>query len=120
METSTASLLQGSSERRRNVLRPSGALDHAASPQLREAVSRSLSHGPTTLVIDLSAVTVVDASGLTVLVYACRAAAAAHVGLVLSAPSPLVLQLLEPLRLSDLCDIEFEPAIPVPIHGTAA
>ena len=102
------------------VLRPAGALDHAASPELREEISRSLSHGPATLEIDLSAVTLVDATGLAVLVYGCRAATAAHARLVLSAPSPLVLQLLEPLRLSKLCDVEFEPVLPVPIHGTAA
>ena len=105
---------------RRSVVRPSGALDHLASSALREAISRTLSHGPATLVIDLSAVSVVDATGFTVLIYACRAATAAHVKLVLSAASPLVVDLLEPTRLSDLCDLELEPAMPVPIRGAAA
>jgi anti-anti-sigma factor len=91
-----------------------------ASAELREAISRALSHGPARLVIDLSAVSVVEAAGLAVLVYACRAATAAHAKLVLSAPSPLVLQLLEPTRLGDVCDFELEPAMPVPIRGTAA
>ena len=119
MEPSAGSLLEDSSEHPRDVVRPSGALDHSASAELRETISRTLSHGPATLVIDLSAVSVVDAAGLTVLIYACRAASAAHVKLVLSAPSPLVLELLEPTRLSDLCEVELEPAMPVPIRGVA-
>jgi anti-anti-sigma factor len=72
------------------------------------------------LAIDLSRVGSVDAAGLAVLVYACRAARAAHVKLVVSSPSRIVLQILEPARLSDLCDFELEPAMPVPIRGTAA
>lgn len=120
MEPSARSLLEDSSEHPRDVVRPSGPLDHSASTELREAISRTLSRGPATLVIDLSAVSVVDAAGLAVLIYACRAATAAHVKLVLSAPSPFLLQLLEPTRLSDLCDVELEPAMPVPIRGTAA
>jgi anti-anti-sigma factor len=120
MEPSARSLLEDSSEHPRDVVRPSGPLDHSASTELREAISRTLSRGPATLVIDLSAVSVVDAAGLAVLIYACRAATAAHVKLVLSAPSPFLLQLLEPTRLSELCDVELEPAMPVPIRGTAA
>jgi anti-anti-sigma factor len=120
MEPSFGGLLKGSSQHSRDVVRPSGALDHSASAELRETISRTLSHGPATLVIDLSAVSVVDAAGLTVLIYACRAATAAHVKLVLSAPSPLVLKLLEPTRLNEQCDVELELATPVPIRGTAA
>jgi anti-anti-sigma factor len=120
MEPSAGSPPPGSGDHPREIVRPTGALDDSASTALRESISRALSHGPATLVIDLSAVSVVDAAGLTVLVYACRAATAAHVMLVLSAPSPLVLGLLEPARLSDLCEIEPEQAIPVPIRGSAA
>jgi anti-anti-sigma factor len=120
MEALAGSLSAGSGEHPREIVRPAGALDDSASAALRESISRALSRGPATLVVDLSAVSIVDAAGLTVLVYACRAATAAHVILVLSAPSPLVLELLEPSRLSDLCEIEPEPAIPVPIPGSAA
>lgn len=120
MDPSAGHPLGDSSRHGRSVVRPSGALDHAASAALREAVSRTLSRGPATLVIDLSAVSVVDAAGVTVLIYACRAATAAHVKLVLSAASPLVVDLLEPTRLSDLGDVELEPAMPVPIRGAAA
>ena len=120
MEPSAGSLLGDSRKHRRDVVRPSGALDHSASAELREMISRTLSHGPATLLIDLSAVSVVDAAGFAVLIYACRAATAAHVKLVLSAPSPFVLQLLEPSRLGDLCEVQLEPASPIPIRGTAA
>jgi anti-anti-sigma factor len=120
MESSAGRLLEDSGQHPQDVLRPSGALDRASSLELREAVGRSLSEGPATLVIDLSGVSVVDAAGVAVLLYACRAATAAHVKLVVSAPSPLVLQLLEPTRLGDLCDVELEPATPLPIRGTAA
>jgi anti-anti-sigma factor len=98
------------------VLHPSGALDRAASPQLREEIGRTLSRGPAVLVIDLSGVSSVDGAGLAVLVYACRAAMAAHVKLVLSSPSLLVLQLLEPTRLSEHCHFDIEPGVPVPLQ----
>lgn len=120
MEPSSGKPLVDTGQHQRDVLRPSGALDLSASAELREAISRTLSHGSATLVIDLSGVSAVDASGLAVLIYACRAATAAHVKLVLSAPSPFLRQLLEPTRLNDLCDVDLAAAAPVPIRGTAA
>ena len=90
-----------------------------ASNDLLETISRALSHGPATVVIDLSDVSDVDSAGLSVLVYACRAATAAHVKLVLYSLPPLALELLEPTRLSDLGDVDIEPTMPVPLHSTA-
>jgi anti-sigma B factor antagonist len=120
MKHSAGSLLEDRGQASREVLHPSGALDRPASRVLRETISRKLSHGASTLVIDLSNVTDVDSAGLTVLVYACRAATAAHVKLVLCSLPPLVLELLEPTRLSDLGDVDIEPTMPVPLHSTAA
>lgn len=120
MGPSPRSPLGNSSDHPREVVRSPGVLDDAGSAELRVGISRALSHGPAKLVIDLSAVTNVDAQSLAVLIYACRAATAAHVNLVLSGPSPLLLQLLEPTRLNDSYDIELRPATPVPIRGTAA
>ena len=120
MEPSAGKLLEDPSQDSRDVLHPAGALDHSGSRVLREAISRALSRGPATLVVDLSDVRDVDAAGLDVLVYACRAATAAHVKLVLCSLPPLVLELLEPTRLSDLGDVDIEPAVPVPLPGTAA
>jgi anti-anti-sigma factor len=120
MQSDPGSPLEHSGQHARVVLRPSGALDVSACGDLRETISRALSRGPATLVIDLSSVNAVDAVGIDVLVYAGRAATAAHASLVLFAPSPLVLHLLEPMRLTHLCDFEFEPAVPVPIRRTAA
>jgi anti-anti-sigma factor len=120
MQSDPGSPLEHSGRHVRVVLRPSGALDASASHDLREAISRAVSRGPAALVIDLSSVSAVDAVGIDVLVYAGHAATAAHAKLVLFAPSPLVLHLLEPMRLTHLCDFEFEPAVPVPIRRTAA
>ncbi len=120
MEPSAGSLLEDPSQSSRDFLHPSGALDRSGSRVLREAISRSLSRGPATLVVDLSDVRDVDAAGLDVLVYACRASTAAHVKLVLCSLPPLVLELLEPTRLSDLGDVDIEPTMPVPLHTSAA
>ena len=54
------------------------------------------------------------------LVYACHAATAAHVKLVLCSLPPLVLELLEPTRLSEMGDVDIEPTMPIPLHGSAA
>jgi len=120
MKPSAGNLLEGPSHDSREVLHPSGLLDRAASRVLREEISRTISRGPATVVVDLSNVSDVDAAGLDVLVYACRAATAAHIKLVLCSLPPLVLELLEPTRLSDLGDVAIEPAQPVPLHITAA
>ena len=120
MASSSESPLAKSGAHGRDVLRPSSPLDDVAADELRVAIGGALSRGPATLVIDLSGVSVVDAVGIDVLVYASRAATAAHVKLVLSGPSPLVVHLLEPTRLSSLFDFEVEPAIVIPIRRTAA
>jgi anti-anti-sigma factor len=120
MGSDPGSPLEHSGRHARVVLRPSGALDVSAAHDLREATSRALSRGPVAVVIDLSRVSAIDAVGIDVLVYAGRAATAGHAKLVLFAPSPLVLHLLEPMRLNHLCDFEFEPALPVPIRRSAA
>ena len=118
MEPSTGTLLGDASQHPQGVLHPSGLLDHAAAAELRAAISRTLSRGPAKLVIDLSAVTDVETDGVAVVIYACRAATAAHVKLVLYAPSPFLLQLLEPTRLSGSYDIE--PKAPTPVHINTA
>jgi anti-anti-sigma factor len=120
MKPSAGNLLEDPSHDSPEVLHPSGLLDRAASRVLREEISRTISRGPATVVVDLSNVSDVDAAGLDVLVYACRAATAAHIKLVLCSLPPLLLELLEPTRLSDLGDVAIEPAQPVPLHITAA
>ena len=120
MKPSAGSVLEDSRQGSREVLNPSGVLDRSASRALRGEIGRTLSRGPATLVIDLSGVNDVDSAGLAVLVYACRAATTAHVKLVLCSLPPLVLELLEPTRLSDIGDVHIEPSMPVPLHDTAA
>ena len=119
MKASAGSLLEDPGQGSQDVIHPSGALDRPASRVLRETISRTLSHGPATVVIDLSNVSDIESAGLAVLVYACRAATAAHVKLVLCSLPPLALELLEPTRLSDLGDVDIEPTMPVPLHSTA-
>jgi anti-anti-sigma factor len=120
MEAFAGGALEESRQRSRETLHPSGVLDRSGSRVLREGIGRTLSHGPATLVIDLSGVSDVDSAGLAVLVYACRAATTAHVKLVMCSLPPLVVELLEPTRLSDLGDVDIEPTMPVPLHDTAA
>ena len=120
MQPSAGSFLEDPARGSRDVLQPSGVLDRSTSRVLREEVSRALSRGPAALVVDLSNVSGVDAAGLDVLVYACRAATAAHVKLVLCSLPELVVELLEPTRLSEIGDVDIEPTMPIPLHGTAA
>ncbi len=119
MKRAARSLLGSSRAHSQDVVRSPVVLDDAASAELRVAIGQAISQGAPRLVIDLSALTDIEAEGLAVLIYACRAATAAHVKLVLSAPSPLLLELLEPMRLSESYDIELEPAH-VPILGPAS
>jgi anti-anti-sigma factor len=120
MQPFAGSLVEDSTQDSRDVLQPSGVLDRSASRDLREGISRALSRGPAALVVDLANISDVDAAGLDVLVYACRAATAAHVKLVLRSLPPLVLELLEPTRLNELGDVAIEPSMPIPLHGSAA
>jgi anti-anti-sigma factor len=119
MKRAARSLLGAARAQPRDVVRSPNLLDDAASAELRVAIGQALSQGPAQLVIDLSAVTDIDADGLAVLIYACRATTAAHAKLVLSDPPPLLLELLEPMRLSELYDIELEAAH-LPIRGAAS
>jgi anti-anti-sigma factor len=120
MQPFAASLVEDPTHGFRDVLQPSGVLDRSAAHDLREGISRALSRGPAALVVDLANISDVDAAGLDVLVYACRAATAAHVKLVLCSLPPLVLELLEPTRLSELGDVAIEPTMPIPLHGSGS
>jgi len=72
----------------------SGDLDMASAPSLRERLNEALRDTTPRVVIDLSAVTFCDASGLAVLVGAARRTRGIGVTLVLAAPRPQVAQLL--------------------------
>jgi anti-sigma B factor antagonist len=54
------------------VIRPGGELDIATAGELREAVIETIGAGHADIVVDLSAVTFIDSSGLGVLVGATK------------------------------------------------
>ena len=54
------------------VVVPQGEIDICTAPRLREAVTRAIDEGVRAVVIDLSAVTFIDAAGLGVIVWAAR------------------------------------------------
>jgi anti-sigma B factor antagonist len=72
----------------------SGELDIASTPALRERLNVVLRDTASLVVIDLSAVTFCDVSGLALLVGAVRRTAPRGVTLVLAAPRPQVAKLL--------------------------
>ncbi|MEE2768011.1 MAG: STAS domain-containing protein [Actinomycetota bacterium] len=89
-----------STKDRRTVLTPLGDLDMAGAPSLRQAVIREVGEGHNTLVIDLSAVTFIDSSGLGVIVGALRRTRSHDGELVLVCPNP------ELRRAFELCDLD--------------
>ena len=82
------------------ILTPLGDLDMAGAPVLRQAVIREIGEGRNTFVIDLSAITFIDSSGLGVIVGALRRSRAHDGDLVLVCPSP------EIWRAFELCDLD--------------
>ena len=72
----------------------------AGAPNLRQAVIREVGEGRNALVIDLSAVTFVDSSGLGAIVGALRRIRSHGGDLVLVCPSP------ELRRAFALCDLD--------------
>lgn len=82
------------------VLTPLGDLDMAGAPNLRQAVIREVGEGRNALVIDLSAVTFIDSSGLGAIVGALRRIRSHDGDLVLVCPSP------ELRRAFELCDLD--------------
>ncbi len=76
------------------VVAVSGEVDTFTGPQLRSALLEALESGPARLIIDLSAVTFLDSSGLGVLVGARRRMAEQGRRTVLVITSPTLLRLL--------------------------
>ena len=82
------------------VLTPFGDLDMAGAPSLRQAVVRQVGEGRNQLVLDLSAVTFIDSSGLGVIIGALRRTRAHDGDLVLVVTDP------ELRRAFELCDLD--------------
>ncbi len=99
----------------RRVLHLDGALDVSSAIQLREILGDQL-HGPDARVlVDLSAVRLLDSSGIGIFVTAHRRAAALGARLVLAAPQPSVGKVFELTRTNRLLLI-----VPSVAEGCAA
>jgi anti-anti-sigma factor len=83
------------------LLRLHGDLDMAVSPILREQLQTVLEQKPGRIIVDLKGVTMVDSSGIAVMIEALRHCRRRHVGLALQAPSQPVRRVLELARLDE-------------------
>ncbi len=94
-DTLKRALLQVSAEHRgaRSVIHVGGEIDICTSPQLRHALEEAIDTSRGELIIDLSAVDVIDLSGIRVLLSAIRRAGARDVAV--ANPSRTVRRLLE-------------------------
>src|SRR5258707_15384960 len=72
------------------VLAPSGRLDVAGAPALKDAVSEAVKNGQPRLVIDMEGVSFVDSSGLGSVVAALKQVRSSKGDLRLAAPNPQV------------------------------
>ena len=86
-------------------LEVAGELDLAASSTLRAALAE-LADGGGDVTLDLSAVTFIDSTALSVLVHRHTEMAAAGGRLIVTNPSPVVVRILHLAGLFTLLDIE--------------
>jgi anti-anti-sigma factor len=77
------------------VLAPTGRLDVAGAPALKDAVSQAMKNGKPRLVIDLEGVSFVDSSGLGSVVAALKQVRTSQGDLRLAAPNQQVRVVLE-------------------------
>lgn len=124
--TSTATSVAGLSRERLpgyTVFSISGELDIASTPSLRERLHVALRDAGAHVVIDLSGVTFCDASGLAMLVGACRRTEAKGATVILAAPRPQLIKLLSVtglFRAFTVCPSVAEARIARPGVGSAA
>jgi anti-sigma B factor antagonist len=84
------------------VLHCRGEIDVASAPELHALLADLVGQGPETLVIDMSAVSFIDSSGLGVLVSAEKDMRMTGHGLRLVAPQPQIERLLEMTGLNEV------------------
>jgi anti-sigma B factor antagonist len=83
------------------VLEVSGELDAASAPALRERLAEVATRGDGPLVIDLSILSFIDSTGLSVLLNAKRRLTRRQRGFALVCPPGHVRRILEVTRLTD-------------------
>ena len=83
-----------------------GELDLLVAPSLRTALLEASHHDGATITLDLSAVTFIDSTGISVILQAWQRASAEGGRLVLSAASPAVARVIEATGLSELLAVD--------------
>ena len=87
------------------VVRAAGELDVNTAPELREQLTRLIGEDPRRIVVDLSEVSFVDSTALSVLVSALKRLRQADGDLELAAPNPSVRRVFEITGLTRLFTI---------------
>jgi anti-sigma B factor antagonist len=83
-----------------------GELDLLAAPHLRTALLEASRHDGATIELDLSAVSFIDSTGISVILQAWQRANAEGGRLVLGAASPVVARVIEATGLTDLLAVD--------------
>jgi anti-sigma B factor antagonist len=99
------------------LLQPTGRLDADTCAELRQQLGAAFAAGVTSVVVDLTAVTRVDLTGLGVLAGAARHLRKGGGGLVVSHASPAVATAMRINGMGDLLEIAPAPALRV-VPGT--
>jgi anti-sigma B factor antagonist len=77
------------------VVAPTGRLDVAGAPELKDAISKVIKDGPTRVVIDMEGVSFVDSTGLGSVIAALKQIRSSQGELRLAAPNQQVRVVLE-------------------------
>jgi anti-sigma B factor antagonist len=83
-----------------------GELDGYTAPGLRAEIEHAFDDGAQSLVLDIAALTFVDSSGISVLVWAHKQLVERGGALALRAPQPDVFRVLEITRLNQVFQID--------------
>jgi anti-sigma B factor antagonist len=88
------------------TVRIEGEIEFATAPRLRAALLDLAQRGASPVVVDLAAVSFLDSAGISLLIQAKKRFAAAGTDLVLRAPRPSVLRVLQISGVAELFQIE--------------
>ena len=94
------------------VVEVDGELDLATAPQLRDRLVALAEEGQTQVILDLTRLSFIDSTGLSVLVMALNRARADGGSVLIRNPSQSVLRILEITGLVSVFTIEHEDAVP--------
>jgi anti-sigma B factor antagonist len=108
-----------------SIVSVDGEIHVSTAPEFSGALSATVESGRTRLVLDLSGVTFIDSTGLSVLLNALRRVTRAGGRMALVCSNPTVLRLFEITRLDSTFDLhtDVEPAlqaVQAPAGGSAS